>query len=61
MLSGCRVMEINQYKISGRVTEADGAGIPAVRINYTINRSRHGSTVTDKNGNGGSGSMRVTG
>lgn len=50
MLSGCRVMEINQYKISGRVTEADGAGIPAVRINYTINRSRHGSTVTDKNG-----------
>ena len=36
--SGCGVFKMGEFKISGRVTEADGGkGIRGVRINYKIN------------------------
>jgi len=51
MLSGCRVFKVGEYKISGRVTEADGEkGIPGVKISYTINKYRQGSTTTNTSG-----------
>lgn len=48
LFSGCRVrVGVGEYKISGRVTEADGeTGIQGVKINYKINNYSWRSTST---------------
>ncbi|NLM36563.1 MAG: hypothetical protein GX202_00360 [Firmicutes bacterium] len=59
--SGCRVnITMGEYKISGRVTAADGeTGIPGVRINYQINNYSWRWTTTSLYGQPGTWQIRA--
>lgn len=60
LFSGCRVFKVGEFRISGRVTDAEGkTGIRDVKINYKINNYAPRYTWTSSYNDSGEWSIRA--